>query len=64
MRIIELRMNKAKIPDQDGKSRMFSAFELLDSLRKYTCSHIGEDVYNFHFMDDVIATLSRLLVLI
>jgi len=51
MRILELRMNMAKFPatgdcpQKDGQ-RVFSAFELIDSLRKYTCSHVSENVYN------------------
>ena len=64
MRILELRMNKAELPAVEGRpkkdnSRMFSVFELIDSLRKYTCSHIGENVYNFHYSDDVIHSLEK-----
>ena len=39
--VLKLRMNRA------GSGRTFTTFELLDSLRKYTCSHVGENVYNF-----------------
>jgi len=63
-RILELRMNQAKLPavegcpQKDGK-RVFSAFELIDSLRKYSCSHIGENIYNFHYTDTVIRSLEQ-----
>lgn len=53
MRILELRMNRA------GTGRMFSTFELLESLRKYTCSHISENIYNFHYTDDVIRQIEK-----
>ncbi|MEA4890931.1 MAG: IS1634 family transposase [Clostridiaceae bacterium] len=58
-RILELRMNKAEIPAQDGKPRLFSAFELLNSLRKYTCSHVSENVYSFHYTDEVIHNIEK-----
>jgi len=63
-RILEFRMNPAKLPavkdcpQIDGK-RVFSAFELVDSLRKYSCSHIGENVYNFHYTDTVIRSVEQ-----
>jgi transposase len=53
MRILELRMNKAR------KGRLFSTFELLDSLRKYTCCHVSENVYNFHYTDEVIHQIEK-----
>ena len=52
-RILELRMNKA----QTGRS--FSAFELLDSLRCYTCSHISENIYSFHYTDGIIQQIEK-----
>jgi len=63
-RILELRMNQAKLPAVDGcpkkdGKRVFSAFELIDSLRKYSCSHIGENVYNFHYTDTVIRSMEQ-----
>ena len=58
-RILELRMNQAAISAPDGKSRVFSAFELLDSLRKYTCSHVSENIYNFHYSDEVIRSIEK-----
>jgi len=61
IRILELRMNKAEIPAQDGKPQLFSAFNLLNSLRKYTCSHVGENVYSFHYSDDVIHSIEKVL---
>ena len=39
--------NKAAIPAQDGKTRVFSASELIGSLRKYACSHVSQNIYNF-----------------
>jgi len=59
IRVLELRMNKAELPAQDGKPRLFSAFELLNSLRKYTCSHVSENVYSFHYSDDVIHSIEK-----
>ena len=63
-RILELRMNQAKLPAIDGcpkkdGKRVFSAFELIDSLRKYSCSHIGENIYNFHYIDTVIRSIEQ-----
>lgn len=63
-RILELRMNKAGLPaaedcpQKEGK-RLFSAFELIESLRKYTCSHVSENVYNFHYTDPVIRSMEQ-----
>lgn len=59
MRILELRMNQAAIPAQHGNSRVFSASELIASLRKYTCSHVSENIYNFHYSDDVIRSIEK-----
>lgn len=64
MRLLELRMNRAVLPAGKGgapkdEPRVFSAFELIDSLKKYTCSHIGENVYNFHYTDDVIHSMEQ-----
>ncbi len=52
-------MNKTELPAPDGKPRLFSAFELLDTLRKYTCSHVSENVYSFHYTDDVIHSIEK-----
>lgn len=59
IRILELRMNRADIPDKDGKRKLFSAFKLLDSLRKYNCSHLSENIYSFHHSDDVIQSIEK-----
>lgn len=64
MRILELRMNKATLPDtrigtKPGQTLTFSVFELVDSIRQYTCSSIGENLYNFHYTDDVIQNLDK-----
>ena len=57
MRILELRMNQASL--QQGKTRAFSASELINSLRKYTCSHVSENIYNFHYSDDAIRSIEK-----
>ena len=59
MRILELRMKQAKFPGSDCKPRVFSTFELLDSLRNYTCNHVGVNVYNFHYIDNVIQSVRQ-----
>ena len=56
-RILELRMNPK------GSQRKLSVSELLDSLRHYTCSHIGENVYNFHYTNDVIRSIEQVFSL-
>jgi transposase len=63
-RILELRMNQAGLPavedcPQKEDKRLFSAFELIESLRKYTCSHVSENVYNFHYTDPVIRSMEQ-----
>lgn len=63
-RVLELRMNKAELPavqDSPGKDgkRVFSSFELIGSLRKYKCSHVSENVYNFHYSDEVIRSIEK-----
>jgi hypothetical protein len=64
IRILELRMNQAALPDtavgaMPGQTLNFSAFELLDSIRHYTCSSIGENLYNFHYTDNVLQSLEK-----
>lgn len=59
IRVLELRMNNANIPGKDGITKKFSAFELIDSLRKYSCSHVGENIYSFHYTDDVIRDIEK-----
>ncbi|NLA43812.1 IS1634 family transposase [Candidatus Saccharibacteria bacterium] len=53
MRILELRMNQA------SEGRLFSTFELLNSLRQYNCTHVSENIYNFHYTDDVIKQIEQ-----
>lgn len=65
IRILELRMNQATISDTSGSAtsnqiHKFSAFDLLNSLRDYTCSSIGENIYNFHYTDSVIQNLEMI----
>ena len=67
-RILELRMNKAGLPavetcPQKAGKRLFSAFELIESLRKYTCSHVSENVYNFHYTDPVIRSIEQVFLM-
>jgi len=59
IRILELRMNRANVLDSDGKPRRFSSFELLNSLKNYNCSHVSENIYNFHYTDDVIHQIEQ-----
>lgn len=62
IRILELRMNQALLPDssdgtKSGKTLRFSSFSLLESLKKYTCSIISENLYSFHYTDDIIQSI-------
>jgi transposase len=64
IRILELRMNQAALPDMSvgampDQTLKFSAFELIQSIRQYTCSSIGENLYNFHYTDNVIQSLEK-----
>lgn len=57
-------MNQSALPDtavgaKPGQTLKFSAFELLDSIRRYTCSSIGENLHNFHYTDNVIQSLEK-----
>ena len=51
IRILELRMNDASLSETSNQTLKFSAFEIIDSIRNYTCSSIGENLYNFHYTD-------------
>jgi hypothetical protein len=64
IRVLELRMNQAALPlNADGcvsdRTLKFSAFDLLNSIRDYTCSSIGENLYSFHYTDNVIQSLEK-----
>ena len=64
IRILELKMNNAKLLDSNetsspGQTRTFSSFSLLESLRKYTFSHVSENLYNFHHYDSNIDAIER-----
>lgn len=64
IRILELKMNNAKLPDNregslPGEAYSFSSFSLLESLRKYTFSHVSENIYNFHHYDDNIHAIEK-----
>lgn len=63
-RILELRMNQASLLDTTtgdnlGQTLKFSAFELINSIKQYTCSSVGENIYNFHYTDNVIQCLEK-----
>jgi len=64
IRILELRMNQALLPDSSegakkGQTLKFSSFSLLDSLRKYTCSIVSENLYNFQYTDNIIQSMEK-----
>jgi hypothetical protein len=63
IRILELRMNQAVLLDtSNGTANQvlkFSAFEIINSIRNYTCSSIGENLYNFHYTDEVIQSMEK-----
>lgn len=49
IRILELRMKQAVHSGVLDKNLKFSAFEIINSIRNYTCSSIGENIYNSTF---------------
>jgi len=63
IRILELRMNQAALPGTSDETLnptlKFSAFSLINSIRNYTCSSIGENLYNFHYTDSIIQSLEK-----
>ena len=64
IRILELRMNQALLPDSSegakkGQTLRFSAFSLLDSLKNYTCSIVSENLYNFQYTDSIIQSIEK-----
>ena len=63
IRVLELKMNQASLPapscETENQKLTFSAFELTNSIRNYTCSSLGENLYNFHYTDDVIQSLEK-----
>lgn len=67
IRILELRMNQTALPGTSGgtpnQTLKFSAFDLLNSIRNYTCSSIGENLYNFHYIDGVIQSLEKVFAI-
>jgi hypothetical protein len=67
IRILELRMNQAALPETSGGTSnqilKFSAFDLLNSIRNYTCSSIGENLYNFHYTDGMIQSLEKVFAI-
>ncbi|HHW32203.1 MAG TPA: transposase [Clostridiaceae bacterium] len=60
IRILELRMNQVTLSKTSNQTPKFSAFEIIDSIRNYTCSSIGENFYNFHYIDDIIQSLGKI----
>lgn len=64
IRILELKMNRAALPDgtcgeKSNQTLKFSAFDLINSIRNYTCSSIGENLYNFHYTDNILQSLEK-----
>jgi len=64
IRILELRMNQALLPDSSAgankaQTLRFSSFALIDSLKKYTCSIVSENLYNFQYTDDIIQSIEK-----
>jgi hypothetical protein len=63
VRTLELKLNRARLKGEHGP-QIFSSFGLLDSLRKFTCSHVAENYYTFHFIDDNIKAIEQVLGLV
>lgn len=68
MRLLELRMNEASLEDtrpgaKPRQKRYFSSFELIRALRNFNCSLISENIYNFHYTDDVIPNIEEVFKL-
>ncbi|NLA71707.1 MAG: transposase, partial [Clostridiaceae bacterium] len=66
--LLELRMNEAGLPDtrpeaKPGQTSRFSSFELIRTLREFNCSLISENLYNFHYTDDVVPGLEEVFKL-
>ena len=59
IRILELRMKQAVHSGVLDKNLKFSAFEIINSIRNYTCSSIGENIYNFHYTDEIIQSMEK-----
>ena len=53
-------MNQVTLSKTSNQTPKFSAFEIIDSIRNYTCSSIGENFYNFHYIDDIIQSLGKI----
>ena len=60
LRVLELKMNRAQVPGEDGP-RCFSAFTLLDSLRRFSCSYMAKNLYSFHYIDDNLSAMESVL---
>lgn len=60
LRTLELKMNRAQLM-ADNTPRTFSAFTMLDSLRKFSCSYMAKNLYNFHYIDDNIKAIEQVL---
>lgn len=60
VRALELKLNRAKLKGEQGP-QVFSTFSLLDSLRQFACSHVAENYYTFHYIDDNIKAIEQVL---
>lgn len=43
------------------RHQRFSAFTLLDSLRKFSCSYMAKNLYSFHYIDDNLSAIESVL---
>ena len=60
VRALELKLNQANLKGEQGP-QVFSTFSLLDSLRQFACSHVAENYYTFHYIDDNIKAIEQVL---
>ena len=60
VRTLELKLNRANLKGEHSP-QVFSSFGLLDSLRKFSCSHVAENYYTFHYIDDNIKAIEQVL---
>lgn len=59
IRILEMRMNQSAHSGILDPNLKFSASEIINSIRNYTCSSIGENYYNFHYTDGIIQSMEK-----
>jgi len=49
IRILELKTKQAALSGTLDQTLKFAVSEIIESIRNYTCSSIGESLYNFHY---------------